>query len=379
VDVATKPLCVSGDSHVVEPPEVFAGLVERFGENAPHVRWHPDGGEVLVIDGKVPPAIAGIARRGIAGAPADYMNDPETVARIKRGYAGMRPGVMDPTERLKDQDLDGIDAEVVYPSLMFGIYTIEDKRIVEATFRNYNDWIANYCGQQPHRLFPLACIPLYDVDLAIEELERAAKLGHRGACIPCVPPDDKPYSDRYYDRFWAAAEAAKLPLTMHIFTTAAPNHGLPNWGPIMDYCMAPAGLQRVIGDIISGGVCARFPGLRFVPTEWETGWVAHFLRRLDWSVQRTPHLASPDLKADPSEYFHRSFYMTFEDDELGIRTRDVIGVRNLIWGSDYPHHDSIFPRSQQVLDQIFAGVPAEDRYRITAANVCELYGLPFEY
>ena len=79
----------------------------------------------------------------------------------------------------------------------------------------------------------------------------------------------------------------------------------------------------------------------------------------------------------PIEYFHQNFVVTFEDDEIGIRTRDVIGVENLMWGSDYPHGDSIFPNSQQILDEIFQGVSDEDRYKITAGNACRLYNLPF--
>jgi predicted TIM-barrel fold metal-dependent hydrolase len=374
--MAAQKLCISGDSHVVEPPDVFAGLVERFGEDAPHIVKHPEGGDVLKIGGQVRPAIFGVGRLGIAG---HYAHDPETLEMIKRGYEGMRPGVLNPIERLKDQELDGIDAEVLYPSVLFGVYRLENRDIVTAAFKNYNDWLANYCRQAPHRLFPLACIPLYDVDIAIEELERAAKMGHRGGCIPCIPPADKPYSDHYYDRFWAAAQEMRMPLDMHIFTTANANHGLPNWGPILNYALAHTGMAQVIGDLICGGVCARFPDLHFVPTEWETGWVGHFLQRLDWSLMREPESAAPEVTERPSDYFHRNFSVTFEDDRIGIMTRHDIGVRNLIWGSDYPHHDSIFPRSQEVLDDIFDGVPDEERYRITVANCCELYGLPFEY
>lgn len=368
-----QQLCISGDSHVVEPAEVFAGLEQRFGDEAPKVVYDPERGDILTISGKFRMSVG---RLGIAG---HYVNDPETQAMIRRGYAGMRAGVMDPIARLADQETDGIDAEVIYPSVMFGIYGIANAEIVSATFRNYNDWTANYCSQAPTRLFPLACIPLHDVDAAIAELQRAVKLGHRGACIPCVPPADRPYSDPVYEPFWQVAEELKTPLLMHIFTTAAPNHGLPDWGPITNYALAHTGIAAVISDLICGGVCARHPSLRFVPTEWETGWVAHFLQRLDWALHRTPTAAAEEVKEQPSEYFHRNFTVTFEDDRIGILTRNEIGVRNLIWGSDYPHHDSIFPRSQEVLDEIFAGVPDEDRYRITVANVCELYNLPFDY
>jgi uncharacterized protein len=368
-----QQLCISGDSHVVEPPEVFAGLEQRFGEEAPKIVHDPERGDVLTVAGKFRLAVG---RLGIAG---HYVNDPATQEMIRRGYAGMRPGVMDPIARLKDQETDGIDAEVIYPSVMFGVYSITNPAIVAATFRNYNDWTANYCSQAPKRLFPLACIPLHDVDAAIEELHRAVKMGHRGACIPCVPPSDRPYSDRAYDPFWQTAQELRTPLLMHIFTTAAPNHGLPDWGPITNYALAHTGVAAVMSDLICGGVCARFPDLRFVPTEWETGWVGHFIQRLDWALHRTPSAAAEEVKERPSEYFRRNFIVTFEDDRIGIMTRNEIGVRNLMWGNDYPHHDSIFPRSQEVLDEIFEGVPDEDRYRITVANCCELYNLPFDY
>src|SRR5205823_1012249 len=145
-----------------------------------------------------------VGRFGIAG---HYANDPETQEMMRKGYKGLRPGITDPVERLKDQDIDGLDAEVLLPSVMFGIYpVVEDTKLVAATFRNYNDWIVNYCSVDPKRLFPTACISLYDLDEAVAELRRAVKMGHRGANIPCVPPVDKPYTDRDYDRFWAVAE-----------------------------------------------------------------------------------------------------------------------------------------------------------------------------
>jgi hypothetical protein len=116
-----------------------------------------------------------------------------------------------------------------------------------------------------------------------------------------------------------------------------------------------------------------------VATEWETGWVAQFLQRLDWSIHRvSAHIIPAEVTEAGSFYFHRNFRMTFEDDAVGIKTRHEIGVKNLMWGSDFPHHDSTFPRSQDVLDEIFEGVPDEDRYAITVGNVKELYRLPVE-
>jgi predicted TIM-barrel fold metal-dependent hydrolase len=370
-----KDLCISSDSHVVETPDIFDGLEARFGDLAPRIIFEEGKGDILHVNGR---SGLNIGRFGIAG---HFANDPETQAMMKQGYAGLRQSIVDPAARIEDQKFDGLDGEVLLPSVMFGIYPVDNAEIVAATFKNYNDWILNYSRQAPGRLFPTACLSLLDIDDAVEELHRVKRLGHVGANIPCVPPADRPYTDReYYEAFWAAAQALEMPLVMHVNCSAQPNHGLPDWGPVMSYCLWPTGMAKVIGDLIWSGVCARYPNLKFVATEWETGWVAQFLNRLDWSIHRvSPHVIPTEVTESGSFYFHRNILMTFEDDAVGVMTRNEIGVRNLMWGSDFPHHDSTFPRSQAVLDEIFDGVPDEERYWITVANCCELYGLPIEH
>jgi predicted TIM-barrel fold metal-dependent hydrolase len=374
--MARPQLCISGDSHVVETGEIFNGLPERFGDAAPRMVYVEGTGDILQIgDTRRFP----VGRFGVAG---HYANDPETQEMIKMGYKGLRPGILDPMERIKDQDIDGLDAEVLLPSIMFGVYGISDPEIVAATFKNFNDWILNYAnGAPPKRLFASACIPLHDIDKAIEELRRVKNMGHVAANIPCVPPADRPYSDRSYDKFWAVAEELELPLVMHVLTTAQPNMGLPtHWGPVMGYALWQTAMAYTMGDINVGGVCARFPNLKFVPTEWETGWVAHYLQRLDWAAYRVPRDQIPaELTESPSFYFHRQFTMTFEDDRQGLATRYDIGVKNLMWGSDFPHHDSTFPKSQAILDDIFDDIPDEERFAMTVSNCVDLYGLPIEY
>jgi predicted TIM-barrel fold metal-dependent hydrolase len=372
----TRPkLCISGDSHIVEVPEIFDGLDRRFGDAAPSIVFVEGRGDMLKIGDRTS---FPVGRFGVAG---HFANDPATQEMIKMGYSGLRRGILDPIERLKDQDIDGLNAEVLLPSVLFGVYGIPNAEIVAATFQNYNDWVHNYASHAPDRLFATACIPLHDIGKAIDELHRVKKMGHVAANIPCVPPADRPYSDHYYDPFWAEAQDLNMPLVMHVLTSAQPNMALPaHWGPIMGYALWPAAIAYVMGDIICGGVCARYPGLRFVPTEWETGWIAWYLQRLDWAQHRVPPSTVPDEVTEaPSYYFHKNFTVTFEDDLIGVQTRHQIGVDNLMWGSDYPHHDSIFPRSQQVLDDIFDGVPDEDRYAITVSNCCKLFGLPIEY
>jgi len=148
----------------------------------------------------------------------------------------------------------------------------------------------------------------------------------------------------------------------------------------MSYCLWPTGMAKVIGDLIWSGVAARYPKLKFVMTEFETGWIAQFLQRLDWSIHRVPASVIPaEVVENGTFYWKQNFTATFEDDRIGLMTREEIGVNNLMWGSDFPHHDSTFPHSQDVLDDIFDGIPDEDRFCITVANCVELYKLPIEY
>lgn len=365
-----KPLQVSADSHVVEAPELFAPLERLFGDRAPRIRVaDPARGPQLDLgNGQL-----GLPVAGFFLANADFKN-PETAGLLRQGYDLARPGVYDVKARLADQDLDGLDAEVLYPSVMFNLYQLEEQAILEAAFRAYNDWTADYCSQAPGRLFPLACIQLRDLDEAIAELARAKELGHVGACIAATAPPERRYVDPWYDRFWAAAQEMQMPLAMHLFTGATPNHGLPFRDA--NYALAFAGVMFTVSDLISSGVCERFPRLKFVVTEFESGWTAIMLRRLDWAYERAGGARVAAIPEPPSAYWHRNFLVTFEDDDIGVRTRDVIGVESLLWGNDYPHGDSVFPNSPAVLDRIFAACTPEERRAMTSGNVIDLYHLP---
>jgi predicted TIM-barrel fold metal-dependent hydrolase len=361
----------SCDSHVVEAAEVYQGLDEKFGDRAPRVVDDPTRGVVLQwpkLNRSIP-----VGRLGIAG---NRLDDPATHERIKRGWDGMNPGVKDPVARLKEQAVDGIVGEVMYPSLNMFTFSVQDREVVQAVFRRHNDWIRDYCSYAPDRLIGVACLPLPDVDEAIAELYRCAKMGIRGVAIPCSAPPDKLYKDPMYEPFWAAAEEVGLPITMHIFCGATWNMAQPDyWDGIVSYTLSHAVIWNSISNIVTGGVPERHPNLKFILAEWETGWLAHVLRRWDHAAYRTPNEASPDMKMKPSEYFRRQFFATFEDDDIGVRTRDLIGVDRLLWGNDYPHHDSIWPHSQEVLAEIMQGVPDAERDAMVWGNVQKLYAI----
>jgi predicted TIM-barrel fold metal-dependent hydrolase len=360
----------------VEPASFFEPLQKMFGDRAPRVVT-PDpalGPKLDLGNGKLGISISGLLQQNI-----DF-SSPEARESLRLGYELARPGCYDTNERLKDQDMDGLDAEVLYPSVLFNVYQIDDLDIVKATFKLYNDWIADYCNSQPTRLFALGSVQLWDLDEAIAEMERAKSMGHVGMCIAATAPPEHLYCDPWYDKFWEAAQAMKMPLNMHIFTGATADHGLAprGNGSRANGPMAFAGAAMTVTDLIMGGVCERFPDLKFVVTEFETGWIAHLLRRLDWAFVRGGGTRTSGLTMLPSAYWRRQFYCTFEDDPLGIMTRSFIGAETMIWGNDYPHGDSVFPHSQQVLSEILDDCTPEEKWLMTVKNTVELYNLPFE-
>lgn len=366
----------SADSHVIEPREIFEATGRDLGDRAPRFIEGHDGAMGTFIEFPDGFTIA-VGRLGLAG---EELNTPATTARIARGYDGLNPGTMDPGQRLAEQDADGVIGEVLFPSFHLHTFSLPDRDVVHRLFRSYNDWLIDYCATSPERLLPVACIPLPDIAESVAELERTAARGARGVLIPCAPPPELPYSDRAYDVFWQAAQAAGLPIAMHTGSGATPDHGLPaHWGNISHNILARSLAHCVIASAIShlicGGVAQRYPGLRWVSAEFETGWLAHFLHRLDSAAYRFPTDLSPDLDRRPSEYFAGQFYATFEDDEIGIRTRDIIGPENLMWGNDYPHADSVWPHSQDTLLGLFDGIPERERELMVRSNVARLYGL----
>ncbi|MDH4146677.1 MAG: amidohydrolase [Acidimicrobiia bacterium] len=366
----------SCDSHVVEAKEVYDGLEARFGDRAPRIERDYRGkrGDWVVLPNASP---VPVGRLGIAG---NRLDDPKTTERIARGYDGLNPGVRDPHKRLDEQAQDGIVGEVMYPSLNMFAFNLPDRDVVKAVFERHNDWVLEYCSANPDRLVGIGCLGLPDVEVALAEMTRAANRGVRGFAIPAHVPPERPYCHPDFDPFWAAAEEFGVPLTMHIFTNTPIEGGLPkHWGTpgghLKGYTMAHTTAINTMIDLICGGVVERFPKLKFIISEFETGWVGHFLQRMDHAIYRTPKDAVDYLTMKPSDYFHRNFYVTFEDDIQGIQTRDSIGVNNLVWGNDYPHHDAIWPNSMSILDRIFEGVPDAERERMVFSNAVELYNI----
>jgi predicted TIM-barrel fold metal-dependent hydrolase len=258
-----------------------------------------------------------------------------------------------------------------------GLYQLQDTELRSATFRAYNDWLADFVSAAPDRLVGVPLINLGDIPEACRELTRARNIGLRGAMIWAGPPADRPYSLPLYEPFWSLAEELHMPVSMHILTGAEGGGGSISGSAdrVAEYTLMHTMVCRSLTSMIMSGVLARHPRLAVVSVENDTGWLASYLGRLDHASRRYYQLRSTEVEDPVSQYFHRQVYATFQDDRAGILTRELVGVDNLMWGSDFPHGDSTWPRSRETLAENFAGVDDIDRRKITSENVRRLYGL----
>ena len=387
------PRPISADSHALEGPEVFDGLAERFGDDAPRI-VHKEGRGDHIVTPNMPKRSRNVAVMALAGTRLDYetplprehaskpsagsISDPEIQAYFTGGYAAMRPGLTDGARRPDDQDIDGVSAEILYPG-WFPMFSLQNLDLMVALQRNYNDWMSGQQVASKGRLIGLAALPVQRPDVAVAELERVIELGFKGIVLPSNAPRGRKYSDPDYDPMWARAEEAGLPVAFHV---ACMSHA-PDWlkamkdrDPIVQYAGSPALIHDTLIELMVRGVCARFPDLKFVLAEFNAGWVAHWLDKVQqgWAREYAKDSATTP-PVDVLEIWKRQFFATIEDDPAALRTRELIGEETLLWGSDYPHTDSTWPCSSQVLDEMFEDYEPETRDKITRTNVANLYSL----
>jgi predicted TIM-barrel fold metal-dependent hydrolase len=283
-----ESMLVSADSHVDEPSDLWEKrLPASMRERAPNFK----------------------KLRHREGRPPLHLDGPQTAE--PRAPKPERPhGGSDPAQRLKDMALDGVIAEVLYPTSASNLFYIEDSSLQQTCIQIYNDWISEYCQIAPDRLFGLAMVSTYDVDDAVNELLRCKKQGLRGAVIWQSPPRPIPFASNHYDRFWAAAQDLEMPVSLHIHTGHGPSKGRQNYRGLEAYRFAINGqLQEIMDsllEIIFSGVLERFPRLRVVPAENEIGWLPFWLDQADKYFERFRNAEPIPIDKRPSETWRGS-------------------------------------------------------------------------
>ena len=370
---------MSADSHVMEPADFWATRLDvKYRDQAPRVVKNDKGaGYVFVAPGISPFPVAGGFGTGRSGT--------ELKEHLSKGYEAARPSGWDPAERIKDQDIDGVEAEVLYTTLGMRLFSLDDAGLQRACFGAYNDWLAEFCSYNPKRLVGNALVSLEDIGEGIKELERCARIGLRGAMIWGSAPEDRPYSSRMYDPFWQAASELEMPLSLHVITGRGRESKLevdPKTGNIVSlagptrlemYANVIHEIQRSLTSLIVSGVLERFPRLKLVSAENDVGWLPHYMYRLDHAWEKYSALTPEPLPLKPSDYMRRQLWATFQDDPVGPGTYKFFGTNNYMWASDFPHTDSTWPNSRKVIERDFAGVPDDVTRKIVYENAAKLY------
>ena len=363
---------ISSDSHVIEHPGLWAPrMPAKLRDRAPKLT-HDSDTDRLSYDNGVPLQPIGL----LAGC---YREDDEQ-RWDGRWDEDIPAGCYDSNARVADIVRDGVDAEVLYPTIGMQFFPIEDEEFQAALMRAYNDWLAEeFCGAQPERFFGIAMINPENVEHAIGEVRRAKEQGLVGVMIAMYAGDDYPYHDPRFDPLWATCAELGMPLHLHL-TTARNSKKLtfgdrkrPSPGELMSMA---AGIQGIIVDLIAFGLFDRHPDLMLVSAENDAGWAAHLMDAADYNWHRLYSLLDvPKSEHPPSHYFHHNLKMTFMRDRAAVATHHIVGTSSLMWGTDFPHQTSTWPHSKEALDEIFDGQPDAVRRAIVCSNVRELYGI----
>ena len=358
---------ISADSHITEAPGTYIDHIDsKWRDRAPKlVDGGDDLGDVFVVEGSNVPVPMGL----VAAAG----KDPSEIRVKGTRFDELHPGGWDPAARLAEQAVDGVAAEVIYPTVGMVLCNIEDFDLKKASFDAYNRWIAEYCSHAPHRLLGCGQTAMRSVEEGIADLESIRALGLRGVMMPGVPAVED-YDSPVYAPFWDKAVELGLPLSFHILTT---QEQAPRGPKISRFLSIVRGCQDIMAMLVFGGVFERHPDLRVVCVEADAGWVPHFMYRMDHAFNRHRYWLKPgaDLQRLPSEYFAEHIYTTFQDDWTAFRFADSMNWKRLMWANDFPHSDSTWPWSQDLLDKHTDDLSDEQTKAILSDNVADLYGI----
>jgi predicted TIM-barrel fold metal-dependent hydrolase len=350
----TKQRLISADSHVlVRPDDVRARLPQRL---------IPAYNEALATQ-----AAANEKLRDGQVLTMDSF-DPE---------ASSSPGYFDATARLRDMDRDGVETEVLYSELSAfrHFHLVGDEWRVVA--RAFNDHMADFAAVDPKRLVVSYQLPIIDIDHAVSEVQRLAAVGARSVHLPNYPSElgFADYHDARYEPLWSALEETSISISQHL----GPKESLYDVfrrDPLPQkaiFTSLPAmALAENLAWWIMTGILERHPGLQIVLVEPGLAWVPYYLDTLDRRIGRYD---LPFTKEKPSFYFHRNMSLTFMDDPRGVGMRHELGVRNIMWSTDFPHPATTWPNSQSYIARNFAGVPSDETELMVCGNAARVYGL----
>jgi predicted TIM-barrel fold metal-dependent hydrolase len=383
---------ISADSHINEVEATWTLVQKKHGDRAPKVVWNPSEHEVgpyLVIEGWTT-SLSGSNRENLANEYLGYLIgglgvnggqslEASHIGRTSSAATEFRknfrfedypgPG-MDPAARLKDQDRDNVAAEVMYASHLRHFYELSatDEPFFHDIAESYNEWLMDFCSEDPKRLIGLPVISVLNPEGAAADIRDYARRGAKGFMMASSVPVGMSYGDPQFDPIWAAAVECQTPLGMHTTTGRfkQPNF---NYGRARAFIGGQCEVQVSLAEMIFGGVFDRFPDLKIVSSEFDIGWVGYTVQRTD------SHNPATGLQMSPADYLRRNVFFTFQNDKIGVMTSSYYGEDNFLWASDFPHGVTTWPDSEKIIDLQFEGMSGEARRKIVRQNTIDLYHL----
>lgn len=367
-------LVVSVDDHVIEHATVWTDrLPAKHLEAGPRIVELDGGNQVWTFEDRMIPTIG---LNAVAGKdPKDFGLDPVR-------YDEMLPGCYDVKARLADMDTDGVHVQMCFPSFPgfagSTFFAANDKVLANACVVAWNDFILDeWCGAAPDRFIPMVMVPFWDVEAAVAEVERTAAKGAKAITFTEAPhrlglPS---FHADHWDPLLAAAAAADLPLCLHFGTG-----GAPDVAPDANFAVAIAlfgmNSQFTTVDLLLSPVFHKHRRLKVALSEGGIGWMPYVLERVDYTWERHRWYTGVNTDVRPSDLFRDHIFGCFIADEAGIAVRNLIGIDNLMFESDYPHSDSNFPASREKLAAALQSVPDDDARKIAEDNARRVFNFP---
>jgi predicted TIM-barrel fold metal-dependent hydrolase len=372
---------ISADCHIDLcwlPSDLFTSNASAaMKDRMPYVTDGPKGPRWMTKQGANLGLLNGMGSAGREYVPGKIHRSDRMASTglYEDGKRGIRR-LTDPELRLKDQERDGVQAEVLY-GILGATRRLNDPEAAVELVRIYNEWLADFCGTHPDRYAGLACIPNSPVDAAVKEISRVIKRGGVRGLEIAHSYDIAPFWDPQWNPVWEVANEVALPVHFHTAGERRPDLAkLPPQLARVEHAVHISGFQLYMAttliSVIFAGVLERYRNVKIVIGESGIGWIPYVLDRMDaeWEDQ----FKDLSLTMRPSEYWRRQCRATYQSDRIGIKLLDDIGHDTIMWGSDFPHPDGVWPDSSEFIERELGHLPAEVRHKIVCENAAKLYG-----
>lgn len=362
-DDARKYFMVSTDCHANEPADLWATRIEpEYRDRIPRIETDENGVSWRITEGYRPDRVRIQSFEG------------EDQLRAKAGA--------DPADRARDHARDGIDAEIIFPNKGLAMWATPDPVFANAQCRVWNDWASETFAPYDS-MIPVAAVATGDLDGAMAEIARCAKLGFTILTLPCKPiwgghdVEHVNYNLPHFDPMWALIQDTGMPITFHVSTGRDPRAARGNGGAVINYVthsLSPT--IEPVANLCASGVLERFPALQFGTVEAGIGWLPWLLDAMDEAYRKHHMWARPKLQGLPSDYFRRHGFATFQEDPAGLALAEKHDlVDNFMWANDYPHHEGTWPHSAAAIERTMRDLTDVQRAKILGLNAARVFRL----